>query len=117
MNPDWTNYPYSLVTDVGGNLIGRVLLFLATIVLAVFLGSGIAALTGDHIGWFGAVLIYPIMVIGGVADIWGIFVYGAILFFALIFLRCEISLRWLLLPFLLQGIEAYRWCASWTMKG
>jgi uncharacterized membrane protein YjjB (DUF3815 family) len=115
MNSNWTNYPISVFTDVSTYLVGRVFLLFSTIVISVFLGSGIAASTGDHVGWTEAVTMYPIMVAGGIVQIWGIFIYMILGFFTVIYLQRDVSLRWLLLPFLLQGFEAYRWCASWEL--
>lgn len=60
-------------------------------------------------------MIYPIMVIGGIAQIWGIFTYFILGIFTVIYLHRDVPPRWLLLPFLLQGIEAYRWCVSWEI--
>ena len=113
MRPDWTDYPISIFTDVAQHFIGRIFLLFATLALAVFLGSGIAASTGHHIGWLGGIMLYPIMIIGGVAQFWGILIYAALGLFTVFFFHGDIRFRWLLFPFLLQGIEAYRWSASW----
>jgi hypothetical protein len=115
MHPDWTDYPFSTFSDVAGHFIGRIFLLLVTFGIAIFLGSGVAASTGDHIGWFGGIMIYPIMIIGGIAQIWGIFVYLTLGIFTAVYLIRDVSIRWLILPFLLQGLEAYRWCASWEI--
>lgn len=116
MSPDWTDYPFSLLTDVLGHFLGRMLLLLGTLTLAVFLGSGIAAATGHHVGWLSGLMIYPIMILGGVVQMWGILVYLILGIFVAVYLLREISSWWLLLPFLLQGWEAYRWCASWEVS-
>jgi hypothetical protein len=113
MNPDWTDYPLSIVRDVAGHFIGRIFLLLVTLALAVFLGSGIAASTGDHLGWTGGLMIYPIMLIGGFAQGWGIPIYAAIGFFTVIYFFRDTNSRWLIFPFILQFWEAYRWSASW----
>ncbi len=115
MRPDWTGYPISLFTDVAGHFIGRIFLLLLTLASAVFLGSGIAASTGDHVGWLGGILLYPIMILGGIAQGWGFFVYLSIGLFTAIYLQREVSARWLVLLFLLQGFEVYRWCVSWEI--
>lgn len=115
MRPDWTDYPFSLLTDVAGHFLGRLILLLLTLALAVFLGSGMAASLGDHVGWLSGLRIYPLMILGGIVQIWGIFVYLILGFFSVAWLLREISFWWLLLPFLLQGWEAYRWCASWEI--
>ena len=115
MRPDWSDYPISLFTDVASHFLGRIFLLLSTLALAVFLGSGIAASTGDHVGWLGGIMIYPIMIIGGIAQIWGIFIYMILGIFTAIYLQRDVSPKWLLFPFLLQGFEAYRWCASWEI--
>lgn len=110
MHPDWTDYPLSLFTDVARHFIGRIFLLLSTLAIAIFLGSGIAASTGDHIGWLGRIMIYPIMIIGGITQIWGIFIYMILSIFTAIYLQRDVSPKWLL-----QGWEAYRWCASWEI--
>lgn len=115
MRPDWTDYPISLFTDVASHFLGRIFLLLSTLTLAIFFGSGVAASTGDHVGWLGGIMIYPIMIIGGIAQIWGIFIYMILGIFTAIYLQRDVSAKWLLLPFLLQGFEAYRWCASWEI--
>ena len=81
MHPDWTDCPFSVFSDVAQHIFGRIFLLLSTIAVAAFLGSGIAASTGHHIGWLGGITLYPIMITGGIAQIWGIFIYGLLLFF------------------------------------
>lgn len=113
MRPDWTDYPLSIFTDAAGHFIGKLVLLLSTIAAAIFTGSGIAALTGHHVGWIVGLMIYPIMILDGIAQIWGVFVYLILGIFTAIYLQRDVSPKWLLLPFLVQGFEAYRWCASW----
>ncbi len=113
MRPDWSDYPLSLLTNVVSHLLGRIFLLFCTIAFAVFLGSGVAASTGDHVGWFTGIMIYPVLLVGGIAQIWGLPIYLFLGIFTAIYLQRELSPRWLLLPFLLQTLEAYRWCASW----
>ena len=115
MRPDWTDYPFSIFSDVAAHFIGRLSLLISVLALAVFLGSGIAASTGDHIGWFGGIMIYPIMIIGGIAQIWGVLVYAILGFFTAVYFHRDIGPKWLLLPFVLQVFEAYRWCSSWEI--
>jgi hypothetical protein len=90
MLSDWTDYPLSIFTGVARHFIGRIFLLLATLVLAVFLGSGIAVSTGDHIGWFNGIMIYPIMIIGGIAQVWGILVYFALGVFTAVYLQRDV---------------------------
>ena len=115
MRPDWTDYPISLFTDASRHFVGRICLLFLTLTAAVFLGFGIAAFTGAHIGWVGGLMIVPLMIIGGIAQIWGIFIYLILGIFTVLYLQRDVSPRWLLLPLLLQGFEAYRWCASWVI--
>ena len=100
MRPDWKHYPISLFVDVAEHFFGRILLLLSALGLGIFIGSGIAASTGDHVGWFGAVMVYPIMIIGGIAQIWGIFVYLLLGVFTAIYLQRDVSPKWLLVPFI-----------------
>lgn len=115
MRPDWKDYPFSLCTDAARHFIGRIFLLLSALAIAIFLGSGIAASTGDHIGWLGGIMIYPIMIIGGIAQGWGVLVSLVLGLFTAVYLQGDVSPRWLLLPFILQGLEAYRGCASWVI--
>ncbi len=115
MRPDWTDYPLSIFTDVASHIVGRLFLILISVTLAVFLGSGIAASTGDHVGWFNGIMFYPIMIVGGIAQFWGIGIYLSIGIICATYFVRDIPPKWLLIVIVLQAFEAYRWSSSWEI--
>ena len=110
-----SDYPFSIFRAIGSYLVARILFLFAAIILAVLLGAGVADLAGDHLSAGSALILYPVLVIGGIAQFHGILAYGLILTSILVYILREASHYWLLVVFGIQAIEAGVWCASWTV--
>jgi hypothetical protein len=109
------DYPLSVFREAVSGVVGKALLFVGCLVLATLAGSAIAFAHGDHIHPVGALMLYPLMVIGGFVEIWGIPIYATLLILFLIYVARDISHWWLIVVFTLQSFEAWRWCASWVV--
>src|SRR5258708_9391395 len=115
MTPSDFDYPLSAFRSATSHLLGRLLFVVIVLALAVLLGAGIARLTGDHLSSLGALMLYPILVIGGIAQIHGIVAYALVFIAGAIYILRETSHLWLLVIFITQAIEAGVWCSSWTL--
>ena len=97
------DYPLSVFRAAIFGVAGKTLLLVGSLVLATVLGSALAYAHGDHIHPVGALMIYPIMVIGGFAEGWGIPIYAALAMIGFIYLARDVSHRWLFVIFALQS--------------
>src|SRR5438034_11362038 len=109
------DYPLSIFQAALFSVAGKTFLLIVFLALATLLGSSLAYAQGDHIHPIGALMVYPIMVIGGFAQGWGIPIYAALAIIGSIYLARDISHRWLIVIFVFQLFEAWRWCASWVV--
>jgi hypothetical protein len=109
------DYPISAFRAAARHLVGRIAIIVAALSAAVLLGAGIASGWGDYIAPLGALMIYPVMIIGGFYSLWGALIYPTIVFCAAIYILRETSHLLVLLIFVLQAAEACRWSLSWTI--
>ena len=109
------DFPISAFRAAARHVFGRMAIIIAALASAVLLGAAIASAFGDHITPLGALLFYPVMIIGGFYQLWGALIYPAIVFCAAIYILRETSHLLVLAIFILQTVEACRWCTSWTI--
>lgn len=114
MRCNWSDLPFSILSDVAGHFIGRIFLLTGTLAIAAHLGAGLAFAAAGHSGeWPFGPALYPIMFIGGLVQGWGIASLFLLGIFAVVYLqKDDVPLKWLAVPFLIQGLEAYRWCST-----
>lgn len=118
MNLD--HFPFSSFTEALRSTLVKLILLFLTIYLAVVSAACLYDWGGQlvrdgeiTVDWhlndlFAPVAIYPVLLIVGIAQLWGIAAYLAILIFAIFFLQDQIRCRWLVVPFLIQFWETYR---------
>ena len=102
------DYPLSIFRDAFSLVIGRTLLFVATCIVAITIGSWL------HIGWlnpFHSVII-PWTIIVSFISIWGAFFYFALLFVFIRYVRFEGSWIWIPIAFVIQAVDAYLMAGS-----
>lgn len=114
MRGNWSDYPFSILNDVAGHFVGRIFLLTGTLAIATYLGASLAFASAGHSGeWPFGLLFYPIMFVGGLVQGWGIASLFLLGIFAVVYFHKEdVRLPWLAVPFLIQGLEAYRWCST-----
>src|ERR1700719_2677220 len=97
-NPD---YPLSIFTGALSSVIGRSVLFVATCLVAIIVGSCI------HVDWRNPTVTIYWTVIVSFISIWGAFFYIALFFAFIRFVRFEGAWIWIPIAFVIQAVDAY----------